>query len=549
MTIASRAVSVLTLALLGLPVAADPPAAPPPAGAKMPLTSLAPAKVQPGLCLLKYRVSTTSPECQTFFDQGLGYFYSYVWMEASRSFETAVQKDPECALAWWGLSRALERWGKGQQATQALLKSYELRDHASHREQQLILARMQEKGQIAGVGDSVKRQQAAITTIDTMLSLYDDDQEAWIYRAQLASGARLFGGQVSSVPFYKAVLRINPLHPGANHELLHYYENCQRPALGWVYAERYIESSPGIPHPYHMQAHLATRLGRWDKTSDRSARAIELERAYHRDMNVKPKEDSQFSHHLEILTLSLIHDGRFREAHAIKDEAMKAGYKSWLTWFRLALVERDWAEALKIVDQFRKNDKVTAAYLTALVYLKQGDPDRATPEVQVLQQAYRDRKKDKTLEFRLWETQGLLMCRTGDTEAGLKLLAKAVAASKDSYSHHAWGNGAYYMEPWGTAALQAGKWDIAEEAFLEALAHDPGSVRAALGLEVLCERQGRAEEAQRYAAMARKNWAHAEVRDFEAELTAMRTAPAAAKVQRAQAETATTEDRKAELKP
>src|SRR5207237_5790206 len=115
----------------------------------------------------------------------------------------------------------------------------------------------------------------------------------------------------------------------------------------------------------------------WDKTSDRSARAIELERAYHKEMNVKPQEDQQFAHHLEILTLSLIHDGRFKEARAIKEEMI--GYKMylWGVWFRLAVAERDWAEALKIADQFKKNEKLTASYITGLVYLKQGDAARA----------------------------------------------------------------------------------------------------------------------------------------------------------------------------
>ena len=89
--------------------------------------------------------------------------------------------------------------------------------------------------------------------------------------AHLAGGFG-FGGVVSAVPFYKALLQVNPLHPGANHELVHFYENMRRPALGWPYAENYIKSSPGIPHPFHMQAHLATRIGRWDKTSDRSCR-------------------------------------------------------------------------------------------------------------------------------------------------------------------------------------------------------------------------------------------------------------------------------------
>src|SRR5262245_834008 len=289
------------------------PIKPPAQGEKLAISGLAPAKLLPNLCVYKYRVSTRSPECQAFFDQGLGFWYSYVWMEAARSFETATRHDPDCAMAWWGLSRALERWGK-REANKALEKADSLKDRASHREQQLILTRMQEKGLQPGVGDSEARRKAAIATLDNMLALYDDDEEAWYYRAQLAGGAGLFGGTAGSVPFYKALLRVNPLHPGANHEMVHYYEGMQRPALGWVNAENYIKSSPGIPHPFHMQAHLATRLGSWAKTSDRSARAIELQRAYHRYQNVRPHEDHQYSHHLEILLASLTHDGRFREA-------------------------------------------------------------------------------------------------------------------------------------------------------------------------------------------------------------------------------------------
>ena len=87
----------------------------------------------------------------------------------------------------------------------------------------------------------------------------------------------LSGGRLASTRFRstRRCCAINPLHPGANHELVHIYEGTQRPALGWPHAEKYIESSPGIPHAWHMQAHLAMRLGKWDKTTDRSASAIE----------------------------------------------------------------------------------------------------------------------------------------------------------------------------------------------------------------------------------------------------------------------------------
>ena len=80
-------------------------------------------------------------------------------------------------------------------------------------------------------------------------------------------------GTNGKAPIYKALLRLNPYHPGANHELVHFFENVRRPALGWRYAEGYMKSSPGIPHAFHMQAHLAMRIGKWQHTTDWSSRA------------------------------------------------------------------------------------------------------------------------------------------------------------------------------------------------------------------------------------------------------------------------------------
>ena len=225
----------------------------------LPHSKLPPAELIADLCLLKYRVSTTSPECQAFFDQGLGFYYSYTWAEAVRSFETATKYDPSCAMAWLGLSRACEKWGRAAYAP-PLKKAQELMANASHREGLLIRARLQEKGILEGITPENRRKEAA-RTLDELLTLYDDDEEAWFARAQVADGTNAF------VPYYKALLRINPLHPGANHELLHHCENIRRPALGWQHAVGYMQSSPGLPHALHMQAHLAMRIGKWDKTT------------------------------------------------------------------------------------------------------------------------------------------------------------------------------------------------------------------------------------------------------------------------------------------
>jgi tetratricopeptide (TPR) repeat protein len=519
------ALATLLLTLVVYPAPAQPPAKKKAAetkadakkkdDGKLPHTKLAPAQLIPDLCLVKYRVSTQSPQCQAFFDQGLGFYYSYVWTEAARSFETATKHDPDCAMAWWGLSKACEKWGKAQYGP-PLKKAQELMPKASPREALLIKARLQEKGILEGIKPE-DRKKAAVRTLDELLALYDDDEEAWFARAQVAEGPN------AAVPFYKALLRLNPLHPGGHHELVHHYENMRRPALGWPHAEGYMASSPGIPHAFHMQAHLATRIGKWNRTTDNSTRAIAMEEAYHQRMGIKGSDsvmDWQFSHHLETLMRSLIHDGRYAEALALKKKTQGYKYTHRDQWFRLHLQHRDWDDALKLAGA-NKKDKAAASYGRALVYLRKGEPDRAAPEVSVLQEAFQAKRGDKNLQLKLWETQGLLACARGD-EGGLKILAKAVEKTKNDYNHHAWGQGAYFMEQWGAAALRVNRLDVAEEAFLEALAHDSGSARGALGMQVVCERQGRSEEAIRFAELAQRCWRRADAGVIPTELGRLR---------------------------
>ena len=521
---------VLTLASFGFASASEvapaPRALPDP---PMPLTGLAPSKTFENLCILKYPLSTTSPECQKFCDQGLGFYYSYVWIEAARSFETALNHDPECAIAWLGLHRSLEKWGGGSKTPSpagfgaitgaaskipdrfaksprdfCIEQAKALLSKASHREQLLITAKLQEKGMLPGVGPE-ERKKKATATLDELLTLYDDDEEGWFARAQVTDGS------YSQAVFYKSLLKVNPLHPGANHEFVHFFENVQRPALGWPYAEKYMESSPGLPHAFHMQAHLAMRIGKWQSTSDWSARALAMEKRYHEYQGVKPNEDHQFSHHMETLTRGLVHDGRFAEALAVKKDAEGYKYAFKPEWFRMAVAQKNWAETGKTIDALRKSDKQGAAYHAALVALEQGDTKRATAEVDILRGAGKGGGRN---EQRLQEVQGRLLCQTGQGEEGCKLFRRIVEKTKDNYSHHSWGGGAYYMEMWGIAALEGGVASEAEEAFQEALAHDAGSVRGALGLWALCDRLGRLDEASRYLKVALRCWAKADPKDF-----------------------------------
>jgi len=52
-------------------------------------------------------VTTASVQAQTWFDRGLVWTYAFAHEEAERCFRRAVDADPGCAMAWWGIAYAL----------------------------------------------------------------------------------------------------------------------------------------------------------------------------------------------------------------------------------------------------------------------------------------------------------------------------------------------------------------------------------------------------------------------------------------------------------
>ncbi len=215
-----------------------------------------------------------------------------------------------------------------------------------------------------------------------------------------------------------------------------------------------------------------------------------------------------------MLLRSLIHEGRFKEGREVEADAVKNGYKSadWQNQlFRLHLAERDWYAVQRVIGEVRKTDRLCACYMSALMNLDRGETDRAAAEIDVLRQELQKKKNDRVLEQRLWEAQGRLLCQQG-SDAGCKLLQRCVDKLKNDYNSHAWGHGAYFMEQWGVGAMEAGDVLVSEEAFLEALAHDAGSVRGALGMQALCDRLGREEEAQNFGKIADRCWARADAK-------------------------------------
>jgi len=66
-----------------------------------------PATLMAGLGSLHHPTSTTNPEAQRFFDQGLSLVFAFNHDEAVRSFKRAAEIDPQMAMTWWGVALAL----------------------------------------------------------------------------------------------------------------------------------------------------------------------------------------------------------------------------------------------------------------------------------------------------------------------------------------------------------------------------------------------------------------------------------------------------------
>lgn len=116
-------------------------------------------------------VSTTSPEAQRWFDRGLIWTYGYNHQEAINCFQHAIDHDPDCAMAYWGLSYAAGPnynmpWELHDQAgrAQALATAYDA--------SQCALAR------ISGCDDVEKSLIAALGARYPQRNL-SDDMQAW----------------------------------------------------------------------------------------------------------------------------------------------------------------------------------------------------------------------------------------------------------------------------------------------------------------------------------------------------------------------------------
>ena len=282
-----------------------------------------PLPLRQGIGKVHEAVTTSSPEAQAYYDQGVAYLNSFVWIEAARSFHQALRLDPSLAMAQLGLSDAYVGLQEFPQALEAFQKAQSGAGKMSDGERARLAIRAQQLDYLRDSGD-MQKYFAYRQSVADALAQNPKDPELWILRGFADEGSPLAhgqGGGVDTIAFYETALKFSPDSFVAHHYLAHTLENHGPVQQALEETQTYARMAPAIPHAHHMVGHNLRRLGRTEQAIQEFLKAQELENAYYRTENIPAQYDWHHAHNLQLLGLAYQSLGQMKLAEAALREA------------------------------------------------------------------------------------------------------------------------------------------------------------------------------------------------------------------------------------
>jgi tetratricopeptide (TPR) repeat protein len=450
-----------------------------------------PLPLRTGIGKVTHATSTKSAEAQAYYEQGLAYLHSYVWIEAARSFNQALRIDPSLALAWVGLSRAYTGLEDAKGAGKAQDRAKALEDQVTDRERRWIRARTLQLDAMSDLENSAKRL-AYVAALDQALEHDPDDAELWTLRGNadevhLGAAGRGQRGTSSSIVFYEEAIRRVPGHFPAHHYLIHSYENVGRFDHALKHGEVYAAAAPQVPHALHMYGHDLMKLGRMQEAIDIFLRARRLEHDYYAANKIQRDFDWHHAHNTALLALSYRHTGQLdeteqmlRDAASIKQASpVRAGYyRGLLTSLLIARGRNEEAlrEAVAMTGSSTKMVSIVGHALAGRSLMAMGRMKEAKAHIAPLAAA--DTEGDgfmyssyASLEVDVAKGEWLL--RNGEGPKGEALLRDAMARARRQRTPDGWIEGLFFLESIFSVARNAEDWDLARDAAAKLAEHDP----------------------------------------------------------------------------
>jgi tetratricopeptide (TPR) repeat protein len=284
-------------------------------------------------------VTTSSPEAQKYFDQGMTLSYAFNHAEAIRSFKQAIALDPACAMCQWGVAYALgpninapitEEAAK--EAFAAIEEARKLAGKASEKERAFIEA-LARRYTADPKAERPPLDKAYAEAMRAVAKQYPDDLDAATLFAQslmdtapwnywdLQGNPREFTNDVLAA--LESVLAKNPDHIGAIHLYIHAVEASPNPGRAEKYADRLGALVPGAGHLVHMPGHIYLRTGRYADASTVNVNALKADEAYFAGDAVKDNMTYQvgyYPHNTHFFVLTSSMEGRRADALKAADD-------------------------------------------------------------------------------------------------------------------------------------------------------------------------------------------------------------------------------------
>jgi len=481
-----------------------------------------PVSLRRGIGQIHERVSTSSRQAQLFYDQGLAYLQSYVWIEAARSFHQALRSDPRLAMAYVGLSYAYSPMDFAA-ATDALAKAQSLAIDVSDRERR----RIQIRGlQLKAMQDS--RNPGAFTafkqSLDDALAEFPSDEQFLLLRGNAEEPNPFGDGQgcvIGAIGFFERVLLTSPDNFAANHFLIHCYENSGRPEQALQYARAYVRLAPEVPHAHHMYGHVLRRTGGMLEAITQFEIADSLELSYFKRNNFAPAVDWHHPHNLGLLASSYHFLGRMKIAESYYRRAGALTAHSDFDAFN----RKDLCEFL--LDRGRYSEALDAAHtlansafplaratghsLAGTALLGLNKPAEAGAELELSERQTAALPAAETsaalLYVAMLRAQILLTQHSPEAQPLLQRIAKRISAENGP---DAWIQGLYELERLNRAARAIGDWQVAAQFANLMIDRAPEYAGAHYAMALSAEHDGDTQRALTESSLAAKAWANAD---------------------------------------
>ena len=462
--------------------------------------------------------TTCDPGVQSEFETGVAMLHSYWFSYAGKTFQSVLQKDPKCAMAYWGI--ALDLLGNtlssppppqsARSAWDALEKARAL-EVKSDRERAWIEAirayfRDHDKVPVE------KRLDAYNSAMQQVAQRYPDDFEAQVYyaltlQASAPKGDMTYANQYKSAQMLETLYAQNPQHPGITHYLIHAYDFAPFADKGIPAARRYAGIAPAVPHARHMPAHIYSMVGLWEDSITSNLSALEIQPDYYHaaDFTVyahlQLAQDAQASRMIEkAVNTPARGDRPPTMANYTALQAMPARY---------VLERADWkgAAALPVKPTEHPQADSLTHFTRGLGMARTGNLRGAKAEIDVMRSLQaRMQKSDEAYwaartQEQIDAVSAWVALAEGATDKAVALMRAAADGESNSIKHVAMENRLYPMrELLGELLLEARQPKAAFAEFERGLKDYPNRYRGLYGAARAAEALGDSQTAASYYA-------------------------------------------------